>query len=480
LGPGSLLGAHGEGFETTDQIRVNISFYAYLFAALTGCYIITTQVKNLSSSSQVQLIPAAFPALQRLVLSNTALADGSLLRHLQGCSQLTRLRLDCCQVDAGSEGSAAAALAQLPHLVSLTLKGSTPLSLASQLTGLLNLRLTDRQESVHDLFQVAAQCPELCSLTVRSNSTREQAVPAEQLRSLLGSCPSLTCLDMACHSIDQQGLEALLQLGPNITDLTLSSIQATRDLSGRECKWRWLTLDTQEACNVVYLANLPLRGVERLILNSEESVHLGLPVSAVPAPELPGLVRKAALNIASCPAWQKRPSPSLHLFTMATEPGSEPFWWAGLLPEVRIPILQALAPLGGPHMQLFSLSSRADGALAVGGAELRSLSSALGPGLNELLLDDNCGADHSAGILIEFDFWPALRTCFPALQGLLLRDVRGSVTEADLIMCSQASSRPITFSLSAGIMEGALDLDYLKSRLTVWGLTHVTLQQLPF
>jgi hypothetical protein len=370
-------------------------------------------------------------------------------------------------------------MAQLPSLKALLLSWSTPLSLASQVTSLTQLKLLCRHEPLEQLVQLAAQNPHLLSVQLSTPSSRGNVFPAVHLRSLLSALPSLTSLTLSCNTIDQGGLDALLELGTSITYLAVYSIRAVQDRSKQPCNWKHLHFAGGGEANSVYLGHLPLEGIETLAhwLEAETLGCFGLPVSTVAAEELPAVLSKAVLNLSSSVAWRQKPPSEIQLVTMAADQDEAPFW-AGLPAHVWLPLFRALAPLGGPHVTSFKFTLLAASAVTLGAAELKALSSSLGQGLKHLYLEDYCNdSGHPAGVFIADDFWPALRTCFPGLQQLTLHNVGGSITEMDLIMCGQASTQPITFSVSPEMADDALDLELLQSKITTWGLSHVKIEQ---
>jgi hypothetical protein len=400
-----------------------------------------------------------------------------LFSALQRCP-LETLQLADCQLSKDAEESAVRAMAQLPSLKDLLLSWSTPLSLASQVTSLTQLQLLCRQEPLEQLVQVAAQHPHLLSVQLSQHAgSYGDVFPAVHLRSLLSGLPSLTSLTLQCNTIDQEGLDAVLELGTCIASVTALSIKAVQDRSQQQCSWKNLHL-TVSGANVVNLGHLPLKGLETLAFycGSETLGYFGLPVSTVAAEELPAVLSKAVLNVASSIAFRQKPPSQVQLSTMRTDQDDAPFL-AGLPAHVRSPLFRALAPLGGPHVTSFKFTLLAASAVTLGAAELKALSSSLGQGLTHLHLEDHSDTGHPAGVFIADDFWPALRTCFPGLQQLTLHNVQGSITEMDLIMCGQASTQPITFSVSPEMADDALDLELLRSKITTWGLSHVKIEQ---
>jgi hypothetical protein len=399
------------------------------------------------------------------------------------------LKISNCTLDHQAQADAAAALAQLPSLRALALDDGTPLGFVSQLTTLTALSLTGRSEPFADLVAAAAQQPHLHTVELGTSHSAGDTVAPELLSQLLSSCRSLASLDIH-HHISQEGLEVLMQLGRNISSVRARSIQAIHQVQpGQYFKWRSLELYGPESADVRYLAHLALQAVPGVALRHGLG-GLGLPVHVVPPAHLPSLLAAAATNIAAHAA--RHPSSSntsqlssIGVFSMPpSTPGGAsvaPHAWGA---ESRGSLFQALTPLGGRHVRSFSLTMETGQCFKMGAEELHALSSSLGKSITEIFLEvSSSSTQQGPGIILEPSFWPALRTCFPALTKLTLVDVSvgshassGSDLVANIVMCAQASPAPISFHLSPGLWQRVGSKTELERALVAWGLHHVTLE----
>jgi hypothetical protein len=138
-------------------------------------------------------------------------------------------------------------------------------------------------------------------------------LPASALEQLFRACPSITHFYSQHGSNDQAGLDVLLAHGTNITSLVVRQIDAQVNRSDAQCRWSRLFLGDYPT--LLAIANLPLKTVQQLQLQlhlnhlmGQFGLVLQLPVGTCPQDQLPAVLRQAASNLASCPAWQQPPS----------------------------------------------------------------------------------------------------------------------------------------------------------------------------
>jgi hypothetical protein len=303
-------------------------------------------------------------------------------------------------------------------------------------------------------------------------------LPASALEQLFRACPSITHFSSQHGSIDQAGLDVLLAHGTNITSLVVRQIDAQVNRSDAQCRWSRLFLGNYPT--LLAIANLPLRTVQQLqlrsgILTMQLGLKLQLPVGTIPMSQLSALLRQAASNLASCPAWQQPPSQQdnmqqrqfspLGLFADG-DPAAPSFSGAQ-----RIQLLNALAPLRGPRVTCVALALHASDA-AFGQTEVMALQSSLGSGLTSLYLR-SCTLDSS--------FWSALSQALPQLHELWLGPgVECETWPLDLApqvlnYCSRRRpvSKPFTLHLHAGLYEECDGAD-VQANLNNQGLSHVS------
>jgi hypothetical protein len=399
-----------------------------------------------------------------------------LLASLQNCSNLSSLTLKAFRLPEGAASPAAAALAQLSGLKELSLiprdyDDLGAASLAQQMSGLTALWMdgyyTDGFHSA--IAKAAAHNPNLQDLQVGHEDG--EGPTAAQLADLLAACPSLTVLNMELADFDDEGLEVLLTHGSNITSLNLSSFfELQSSFAERACRWQTLRLRLADA---LVLARLPLRTVTQLTIGSPNSpLELDLPLETMPAEQLPLILRQAATNLASCPAWQ---AGSKSKISLEGDPGPIPKPQDTLTVfggQQRIQLFEALAPLGGPAVKQVEVSIRG-ATFQWGRPEVQALARSLGGQVTSLELS-YCS--------LQSDFWVALDECFPALTSLHLElRVTCSAPHVALFCGARAAGRPFTLRLKATAdfwgVEGvysAVQGEQLQAGLEAMGMAHVS------
>jgi hypothetical protein len=231
------------------------------------------------------------------------------------------------------------------------------------------------------------------------------------LQRLLTSCAHLTHLDLDLADIDPDGLDILLEYGRSITSLALGSFVDLYDsVAERQCSWKRLHLHAIDTDNTCTLAYLPLKTVEELSIGecTTPVTLLQLPLYNESADNLCQLVRQAAVNLASCPAWQHSWHRSQVGFV--SDPDDRTFLDKFFQAEQRVQLLQALAPLGGPHLQGFTYRV-SQTTFDFGHAEVQALAQNLGSSVASM---------HLSSCTLQPCFWPALLQHFPNLTRLEL------------------------------------------------------------
>jgi hypothetical protein len=189
--------------------------------------------------------------------------------------------------------------------------------------------------------------------------------------------------------------------------------------------------------------------------DGESSSFLGvlmLPYERVASDELPQLVQRAASNLAGCPAWRMKPEPWIALIRRASAEQSS------FSPQQRVQLLQALAPLGGPHVTGFELGL-CDSDMIVGRQELLALASSLGRGLNQL---------HLRFCTLPAEFWRALDDALPALSVLRLSAGVSCSPAHMAIFCTRRATSSLNIQLSSGLW-GKCDAEQLVEGLQSLG-----------
>jgi hypothetical protein len=217
-----------------------------------------------------------------------------LLSSIASCSHLTSLTLTNASVPEPHQQRAAAVLASLPSLKSLELASlnyNRHWYLAAHLTALTSLGGTFYDTG--DVLPVITRNPRLQHLYLDLECSLKPG--AAYLRSILSACPSLAEVSLRGLTIDQQALDVLLTLGTHITTLKHCTfkLRASR-AHWQGCSWRCLDLKSLDIWSLAYL---PLRTVQTNARDSfHDCPHLTLPLE-VPAEEVLGLLRQAAINL---------------------------------------------------------------------------------------------------------------------------------------------------------------------------------------
>jgi hypothetical protein len=386
---------------------------------------------------------AAFPSLHSLDIFNADIADGSLFLSPNAWRALTSLDCSDLRVQQGAVPAIAAALASLPTLTDLTLGEGAPAGFAAQMTGLTSLCMfvNSGEQGAKDVMATATRNPGLQLLSVDDFTSEPEDIAAPVLQHLLQSCTTLTSLCLPNRFIDQQGLDVLLQYGPCITTLAVSSFDLSASRSDRECGWESLELEMGPMCGsfLKQLAYLPLRGVHTISMpehaESPESLdHLHVPLPAFKTKEQRELLRAAAVNLAASKAWQDCPATSVTLLASSGD--------NSCLGEV----LCALAPLGGEHITALTITGTDDEEggrsymieVNINKAEVEALAASFGSAITSIYLD-HCR--------LSLDFWPALARCFPAVTRLSLGYWTFGAQSIHLAMWGREMGHPVTIVL---------------------------------
>jgi hypothetical protein len=391
--------------------------------------------------TSLYLIPSAFPSVKDIRLNNSTLGDGALFTMLsiQPSCSVSSLRLGFSRMEPNVVDVAAAALARLPSLELLQLDSYVSARLASRLTGLTSLGAVlgdDTVSSAKELRRILDRNARLECLAV---DTSNRTVPGECLRLLLTSHAKLRELDLTNLTLNDQGMDVLLQHGTNIQQLALGSADLTRSWASSTAGWQRLKL--MSVGIVTQLAHLPLSSVQVLeTRHAAGTLPLGLTASG-PAVER---LRQAISNLLTCPAWQQQPASRVLLFNhgAVAVPSSQ-----------RTQLLSALAPLSGPHIQHLSLSLN----MGVGRVEVEALAQSLGGHLTSLYL-------HRGNI--QPSFWPALSEHFPHLKRLAV----GSgvyVAAHGIVAYLRTVAQPFTLCMAGSS-------DELEDCVAAWQLHGVT------
>jgi hypothetical protein len=321
-------------------------------------------------------------------------------------------------------------LGRLPALRELTIHMSQscktdPSGFLQQLTCLTSLNLqTHTSERVLSMCTAAARNPALQVLTVGSQGASR--LTAAELQHLLASCPSLTTLDMPFLPVSDDVLEVLLTHGKKITTLVAASFRTDGSFADRQCSWKrvWFSqVDYPYYPVLLLLANAPLKGVEELHGGFSDLGILKLPLLTFAPDQVADLLRRATTNIAACRQWQLAPG---SFISLGHDPEDSPPQDVIFTPAQRIQLLEALAPLGGPHVKEFNAAIY-DTDFEWGEAELQ----ALGRSLNS----ERLSALQLSYCIVTSGFWAALDEVLPSLSDLYLN---GDVTGSDLaLFCSK-------------------------------------------
>jgi hypothetical protein len=439
---------------------------------VSGTCIATLQV-NSKSTWAFNLVPLAFPALTTLELD----VDGVRLREpvvalLQQCRTLSSLSICGYTLDDEGTPAIAAAVAQLSSLRDLTLlpadyyEDLSPALIAAAVSSLTALRLPADCGNHFQEGTLTAVAHNPGLKTLRIHAIQEYPTAA-QLAQLLAAVPSLTELDMPETLLDDQGVEAVLTHGSNITSLNVLSIKVETSFVDQPCNWQKLSVeDCYEQPSVLMLAHLPLRKVNDLHIWSSNLPELQLPLGRAPHAQLPAILRQAATNLASCPAWQAGFKGSISL---TGGPGPALPNRVVFDGRQRIQLIKALAPLGSPALKQMQVSI--DGAVFQWGrSEVRALARSLGGQVASLQLGD---------CTLQPDFWLALDECFPALTFLRLQqDVTCSPPDAALFCGARPADRPFTLSLHNEVYVD-INGQQLRGSLAARGVAHVKVMRAP-
>jgi hypothetical protein len=416
---------------------------------------------HVESRLYLNLIGLAMPCLEQLSvhLKGASLGDCGLFTGLQQCTQLSVLGIHNFDIPAAAVKPAGAALAHLKALRSLTLTSScdtNPAGLLAQLTSLTALVVeSPRADHIRDMVVAAARNS---GLRVMSVSVSGAATPSTfEWSHLLTSCPLVETLNLTYDEVPEDVLDVLLTHGTNITSLDTFTITPTTSFAHRPCRWERLGLRFDKGPSLLQLAYLPLHSVTDLDVPDERAGFV-LPLVSVPADQLPSLLRQAASNLAGCPAWQADPESSIALWSSETPPEK-----VVLTPHQRIQLLEALAPLGGPHIEEFEAHVH-DAVFKWGRPEVQALGRSLSSEHLESLQLDCC--------ILTAGFWAALGDELPSLSSLYLhRDV--TLSAFDLaVFCSKArQGDTLTISLNRELYE-SVNGGELQASLVDQGLVH--------
>jgi hypothetical protein len=424
------------------------------------------------SCPAMQLLGTAFPSLRQLGIDFRAadLGDGDMLVGLQQCKQLSKLSLDWLWISPTAVTASAAALAQLPALRDLTLTMSSDINLAAlidQLTCLTALKVEPYgYKHVASTFSAAACNPGLQTFTLKDEALCLDVTDAEAVASFLTSCPCLTHLDLDSMDLSEGVVDAILTHGTSILKLEVGALVTSTNYSDQPSKLQSLSLQSPIHATVLQLANLPLRGVTHLKLSCDTLAQLQLPTSSVPADQLAAVLQRASANLAACPAWQAKPEQCISLqgdVEGRTYIHIVPY--IQLTPETQMQLLQALAPLGGPHVRKFQ-GCVAESSFTWGRPQVEALGRSLGSAqLSELELS-KC--------TLSTDFWAALDDVMPSLEVLrLLRSVTCSVRDLDIFCSRRQAGRSFSLILAPELYE-EYEGAGLQDSLRAQGVTHVS------
>jgi hypothetical protein len=428
------------------------------------------QAEIVSSSSY--LLASVFPSLRELHLTSVNLEDGALFTMLamQPNCTLTSLSLmfgridemqqgaaalgSCCNMNATAVTKAAAALGRLPSLQSLHVKGSIPLSIASNLTRLTSLGgwVKDAIDSADDeLLKTAARNSKLNRLAVYGS--RSLQLPAGYLMRLLTNCAHLTELDITDPTLNDEGVDVLLKHGIHIQQLTLGRASLTVRRTDSTVGWRRLKLTSVSI--LTQLAYLPLRSVQVLETGDlPGTLPLAL-TPLTPSEQRVPLLQQAISNLLTCPAWQKQPASRILLFSDSTP------WHAVVNSDSqRVQLFSALTPLGGPHVQHLSLSMAGQ----LGRGDVEVLARSLGSSLTSLYLRRGN---------IQPTFWPALSHHFPSLKRLVIGCNR-DIAAYGILPYLKTVRQPFTLCIDPEHWDASATSALTESR-DAWGLHGVQL-----
>jgi hypothetical protein len=320
------------------------------------------------------------------------------------------------------------------------------------------------------MFAAAARNPGL--ETFAPSVDVETRPTAAQAKHLLTSCPSLTCLNLSAFSISQDVLEVILTHGTRITKLRAFTIQSDVSFADRPCSWRSLGVaGVEHYASVLHWAHLPLKGLTKLEIRDE--AHDGglgsfqIPLSSIDLNQLPQKLREATTNLAACPAWQANPDSCIALDGDPADSYEDVHIFSD---QQRIQLLEALAPVGGPHVERFR-AAMPGAAFEWGRAELQALARSLNSSQLSLLALDNCH--------LTVGFWAALEEVLPALDRLTLCwDVTCSASDIAVFCSRRKQGHQLTLYLCQRLYE-EVDGDELQASPVGQGMPHIKIKQLP-
>jgi hypothetical protein len=233
-------------------------------------------------------------------------------------------------------------------------------------------------------------------------------------------------------------------------------------LADVQCPWHrlCLTAESEDYSNVLHLAYLPIKRVQEL--ESHSSLwELQLPVGSVPNSQLAGVLHQATTNLSGSSLWKKEGTAQVHIWC---DPANSPLSVASLTPQERVQVLEALAPLGSPHLVFLDLHLKGIG-FVLGRAELQTLNSSLGPQLESLDIE---------GCTLTGDFWSSLPDLLPSLETLRLGP--GVVCQAmdmAVFCCRIPPTRSLSVSLDPSIPQESY-MAQLQESLRAQGFYHVS------
>jgi hypothetical protein len=431
-------------------------------------------------SSYLSFLGAAMPCLKHLFIdleTGADIGDGGLFAGLQPCSGLETLCLVEFAVSPAAVRPSAAALARLKNLRRVQLRvydscGTGPAGLVEQLTCLTHLYLSaSAGNHVAGMLAAAARNPGLQDLYVSSDLEIEPT--AAQTQHLLTSCPSLTDLDLDYLSISQDVLEVILTYGTNIKKLRAYTVRADVSFADRPCSWRSLGVaGIEHRASVLHWAHLPLKGLTELEIwdSVTTSVHDGgrgtlqIPFNSIDLDQVPQKLREATTNLAACPAWQAKPDSCIALGGDPNGPFEDIHIFSA---QQRIQLLEALAPVGGPHVKKV-LACMHGAVFEWGRPELQALGCSINSSQLSALTLDNC--------ILTVGFWAALDQVLPALRTLTLRShVTCSASDIAVFCSKRKQGHQLTVTLGKQLYE-AHDGAGIQASLVGQGIFHVKIK----
>jgi hypothetical protein len=425
-----------------------------------------------SKTTHLNLLGPAMPCLKHLKvdLHGNDEGEGGLFTGLQACTGLEVLHVSGLSISPAAVKPCALLLARLPALKDVSLHipvtGNTgPSGFVQQLTGLTSLCFDSYGcDHVSSMFAAAAHNPALQAFSV--GYAGDEGFSAAELQHFLTSCTSLTSLDVTCFCFDEDDVEVLLTYGTKITTLKAFMIGTDTSFAGRQCSWKSLTLAGDDSYpTVLNWANLPLKGVEELDHVLGSLGVLQLPLSRVEPDQLATVLRQATTNLAGCPAWQADPGSFIALHDDPSGLSPEPITFSA---QQRIQLLEALAPVGGPHVKRFEATVQ-DAVFEWGRPELQALGRSLSSGQLSSLELSYC--------ILTTGFWAALDEVLPALSSLqLLNDVICSVADVIVYCSKRRNGHPFTLTLGDAVYT-AVGGPQLQAALAAQGSVHVSVER---